>query len=228
MIYVESPHPPGVVGLVGGELARYHAFTMSFGSLHVPPGTKGFGGLGYDVSYNRNDVIRYALEQPEAQWVQIWDDDHDIGPDTLIRLLDKDVDVVVPIYAQRQPPFNPCIYASENADGSYNGMSSVDLEGKAGLLAVASAGAGGVLVRRRVLEAIGSDWFERRGKVGEDHVFFKKCREAGFQPHVALDVPVLHMVTNRVAVLPNEKGQWRAQLFLGPKDVIEYWHEKYR
>jgi hypothetical protein len=228
VIYVESKHGPGVVGLVGGELARYHGFTMSFSSLHVPEGTKGFGGLGYDVSYNRNDVIRYALSQPEAEWVQIWDDDHDIPNRTLISLLDKNVDVVVPLYGQRQPPFNPCIYSSENADGSFNGISAADLEGKTGLLPVASAGAGGVLIRRRVLEAIGDDWFERRGKIGEDHVFFKKCREAGFQPHVALDVPVFHMVTNRVLLLPNDKGLWRAQLFLGPKDVVEYWHQKYR
>jgi hypothetical protein len=191
-------------------------------------GTKGFGGLGYDVSYNRNDVIRYTLEQPDAQWVQIWDDDHDIAPTTLIELLDKNVDVVVPIYGHRQPPYNPCIYSSENEDGSFNGMSSADLEGKTGLLAVASAGAGGVLVRRRVLEAIGSDWFERVGRIGEDHVFFKKCRAAGFQPHVALDVPALHMITNRVLLAPNDKGQWRAQLFLGPKDVVEYWNAKYQ
>jgi len=231
MIYVASNHPPIVVGLAGGELARYHAFTMSFSSLHVPLGSKGYGGLGYDVSYNRNSIIRFALQNPEIEYVQMWDDDHVFPPDTTIRLLDQNVDVVVPLYAQRQPPFNPCIYKSENEDGSFNGYGWVDLEGKEGLLPVSSAGAGGLLVRRRVLEAITEPWFERQGLIGEDHLFFRKVRAAGFTPYVALDVPLGHLTI--IEVYPsraewNDTWSWFAKLRLGIKDWVEWKHERYR
>src|SRR4030095_6429863 len=110
MIYVESEHGPGSVAFVGGERARYHSFTMCFTGLNVSAGSKLYSGVGYDVAYNRNAIIKYALDHPAMQWVQLWDDDHVFAPDTLLQLLSKNVDVVVPYYKQRQPPYRPCIF----------------------------------------------------------------------------------------------------------------------
>lgn len=238
MFLVESDHGPGAVGFIGGEIARYHSFTMCFSGLMIPVGTKPLSGIGYESAYNRNAVIRtaYMVEKNSTdgwkfEWVQIWDDDHVFPPNTLISLLDTQADVVVPFYTQRQPPFRPCIYKREHEKGGWEIFDWTDLEGKSGLLPVAAAGAGGVVIRRRVLDALGDDnWFEHEGNVGEDMAFFRKCLAAGFQPHVALDIPLGH--TSPVEVWPNRNaaGNWGARVDLkgSPPVLVEYWHEKYR
>jgi len=229
VIFVQSDHPPGVVGFIGGEIARYHSFTMCFTGLNVPAGSKLYSGIGYDSSYNRNAVIEFALKHEDVQWVQLYDDDHVFAPDTLLRLLDTGADLVVPFYVQRQPPFNPCVYREEVASGGYLIFSHVDLEGKDGLLPIVSAGAGGILIRRKVLEALKSPYFERQGLIGEDHYFFKKAREAGFQPYCALDVPLGHSTVVEVWPYRNERGEWCTKVDLkgNPPALVEYWNKKY-
>jgi hypothetical protein len=227
MLIVESDHGPGVVGFTGGELARYHGFTMAWGALNVPVGTKEFDGLGYDTACNSNSIVEYMRTKcPEAEWVFIMDDDHVFAPDALMNMLDKRVDVLVPLYAQRRPPFRPCIYKAENADGSYHIHDWPDLEGKGGLLPVVSAGKAGVLLRRRVIDALAVPHFEWNGVVGEDHYFFKKCRAAGFQPYVDLDTTLGHLTS--VPVFPfNKDGRWCGKVDLGGA-FVEFWAEQYQ
>jgi len=225
MIFVQSDHGPGVIGFTGGELARYHAFTMCWGAIHVPVGTKEYDGLGYDTACNSNSIIEYAMKQPEAEWVFILDDDHVFSPDVLLTLLDKRVDVVVPLYAQRRQPFRPCVYKAENADKSYHICDWVDFEGKAGLQPIVSAGKSGILIRRRVLETLKPPYFEWDGVVGEDHYFLKKCRLAGFQPYVDLDTTLGHITP--MPVFPFQKdGRWCGKVDMGGA-FVEYWPAQY-
>ena len=249
---MESEHGPGVVAFIGGDTARYHAFTVAFTGLAVPAESKLYTGIGYNTSYNRNAVIEFALwgcgrcgvrhEGKETelckdylpnnmQWVQIWDDDHTFGPGTLMQLLDKKVDVVVPIYAQRQPPYKPCIYKNhDDVRGGWPQWSWKELEGQTGLFPVGAAGAGGILIRRHVLEKMGDkNWFEHRDNIGEDMAFFDKCIKMGIQPYVALDVPVGHIAT--VEVWPyNVDPRWAARVKLGgnPPQDVEFWPAEYK
>lgn len=249
MIPVESPHGPGVVGISGGELARYHAFTACWASLYVPEGTRPMLVAGYDTAYNSNDVLRAALEQcvtclhkhqdggcaecacptfVAAQWVNVWDDDHAFQPDTLIRLLDRNVDVCMPLYTQRQPPFHPCIYKAQHEDGSCDIFTWEDLEGKSGLLPIASAGKGGILIRRHVIEKLPDPWFERLGKIGEDHLFFKKCREAGFGVYADLDCGIGHLTPMEVRPHRDAQGRWCGQVDLKRGVTVELWSATYQ
>lgn len=228
MLFVESSHGPGVIGFTGGELSRYHTFTMCWSVVNVPPGTRNRPALSYDTACNSNAIIAWTLkEAPEAQWVWIMDDDHVFAPTVLLQLLDKQVDVVVPLYAQRQPPFRPCAFKAEMPDGSFEIHNWTDLEGKSGLLPVVSAGKGGILIRRRVLERMAEPWFEWKGKVGEDHYFFKKIRALGYQPYVDLDTPLGH--TSPIEIWPHtEGGRWCGAARLGGSAVVQYWDAKYQ
>ena len=235
MIPVDSRHPPGIVGISCGELARYSAFTASFAGLAAPAGTQIVIACGYDTAYNSNDVIRALDTFPEAQWVSIWDDDHVFEADTLLRLLDREADVVVPLYTQRQPPFFPCAFKEEHEDGSFQICRWEDLEGRAGLLPVISAGKGGVLIRRHVIEELSKrderekpEWFERQGKTGEDHFFYKKCREAGFTVSVDLDVTLGHLTPVEVRPFRNEAGQWCGRVDLKRNVTVECWSKEYQ
>lgn len=230
MIPIESRHPPGIVGIAAGELARYTEFTASFSGLCAPAGTNVVVACSYDVAYNRNDCIRTMLKSPDAQWVHIYDDDHVFTADTLIKLLDRDVDVVVPLYTQRQPPFNPCLFKTENEDGTFTLYQWPDLEGKEGLLSVVSAGAGGILIRRHVIEKLAGldgrdepEWFERLGKSGEDHVFFRKCRAAGFTVYVDLETRIDHLTPVKVRAHRDAAGRWCGVVDLKRKTIVEFW-----
>lgn len=228
MIPVESRHPPGVVGLPCGELARYSLFTAAMLGLHVPAGTTLAMACGYDTSYNSNDCIQMMLRDPAAQWIWLMDDDHRFEPDTLLRLLDHDVDVVVPLYCYRQPPCGPVAYKDVTDAFTFTPYSWEDLEGKAGLLPVVAAGKGGLLVRRRALEAIPAPWFERQGVLGEDLHFFAKCHLAGFRPCVDLDTPLRHLTTVDILPRRDAQGRWCAGVDLKRDVIVELWPEKYR
>lgn len=236
MQWVSSSHPPGVIGVTGGELARYHAFTAAWSRVFAPMGTNEAFCLGYDTSYNSNDVIKALWAKdaegepinPDAQWVWIMDDDHTFEQETLIRLLDRNVDVVVPLYTQRQPPFFPCAFKQEYEDGTFEIFRWEDLEGTSGLLPVISAGKGGVLIRKHVIEKLGSEWFERRGKMGEDHLFFKKCREAGFGVYVDLDTRLDHLTPIIARPHRDEAGRWCGQIDLKRGVTVEFWSAAYQ
>ena len=237
MIYVNSPHARGVVGLSCGELARYTSFHACFDAVQAPPHSRKSYGVGYDTASNSNDIIRSM--HPADQWVWIMDDDHAFPSSTLIDLLDRQVDIVVPFYVQRKSPFWPVIY-SALPDGRFTTISLADLKGQTGLVKIDSAGKGGVLIRRPVLVAMAgadcvcpppedgdprrlhdpacvwprSTWFEHRGLIGEDHVFFTKAKELGFQTYVDLDVPIDHLTTIAVAPRQVPDGEWFVELNL--------------
>lgn len=215
MIAVDTPHGPGILGVTGHEIARYHAFTASWCGVQGPNGSGAYFGLGYDTSYNSNDCIRALVQHPDMQWVWIMDDDHTFPATTLMTLLDREVDLLVPLYAQRQPPFRPCIYKEEPMPGWFRPFDWTDLQDKTGLLPVVSAGKGGVLIRRRVIEALSDPWFERLGTRGEDHTFFSKARMAGFPLFCDLDTPLGHMTPMTVRPHRLEDGSWCAAVDMG-------------
>jgi len=211
MIFVDSPHGPGVIGLSCGELARYTEFHACFDAVQAPPGSIKAYGVGYDTASNSNDIIRQM--RPGDQWVWLMDDDHAFDGDVLLRLLDRQVDLVVPFYLQRKPPFRPVVYTAR-ADGKFDHLQFGDLQGQTGLVKIDSAGKGGVLIRRAVIEAMGEGpWFEHRGWIGEDHVFFTKAKELGFQLYVDLDVPLEHITPFKVRPVC-EDGEWAGQVHL--------------
>lgn len=208
-----TTRPVGTIGVSCNELARYSVFWHWWGLLRVPKATANIMAAGYDTACNSNDIIRQM--RPEDQWVFIMDDDHTFAPDLLLNLLDRNVDVVVPLYTQRQPPFLPVAYKAELPTGQFEQFTWEDLDGRGGLLPVASAGKAGVLVRRHVLEALKDPWFEWAGLIGEDHYFFKKCRDAGFEVYVDLDNRMEHLTTFAIQPHQYEDGRWVGRVALG-------------
>lgn len=235
MHHVESPHPPGLVGLSCGELARYTEFHAAFDGLLAPARSGRGYGIGYDTASNSNDLIRDM--RPKDEWVWIMDDDHAFTGDLLIKLLDRQVDCVLPLYFQRKPPFWPVAYSVRNPDGSCQYVTPEETRGKTGLFPVVSAGKAGVLIRRPVLTKLAGGecacpyaytleeesrhrahqrdcpwataaWFEHKGLIGEDHVFFDKVLQAGFQPYVDLDRDLDHITPFKIRVARTPEGEY--------------------
>jgi len=238
MHHVESPHPPGLVGLSCGELARYTEFHAAFDGLLAPARSGRGYGIGYDTASNSNDIIRQM--QPWHAWVSIWDDDHWFEPDVLLRMLAHRVDLIVPLYYQRKPPFLPVLYRAREASGACMPYQFTDLLGRRGLIDdPVSAGKSGVTISRTLLAKLaGSDcacppteeglkrehdpacawerhsWFRTEAGVGEDHVFFRDALAAGYRLHCDLNIRLDHITPFRIRPVQNEAGEWLAEINL--------------
>lgn len=181
-LYVsEKEHPPGIVALPVGGLARYHSFTMSIISLERPAGSVIHMMQSISVAANLNAIIRHM--RPEHQWCFIQADDQTFEPDILWRLLDAKKDVIVPLIPRRNPPFSPVIFKHQGEDGRYMPFPWDEIP-KEGPFEVAYAGSGGMLISRsaieRVIEAQGHDSvfeFTKGDILNEDMQFCHKLRE---------------------------------------------------
>ena len=251
MIYVDSPYPPGIVGLSCGELARYTEFHACFDQVQMPADSVKRYGIGYDTASNSNYLIRQM--RPRDAWVWIMDDDHTFTGGVLMKLLARNVPCVVPIYFQRKPPFWPVAYSLRHPNGSCQNVTFEELEGKSGLFPVVSAGKAGVLLQREVLVKLaGADclcpydyddpavisvprvhlpdcpwerqaWFEHKGQVGEDHEFYRKVLEAGYPLSVDLDVELEHLATFKVRGHRSPEGKWCPEVHLYNNVTFQLW-----
>lgn len=218
-----ATHPPGTIAIPVGELARYSLFAHSLGSLVYPPGTQIAMVQSLSIPRNLNEILRNMT----GEWVWFQADDHCwADPYILIQLLDRDLDVVCPLMVRRRPPFAPVLFKSQNEDGEYEPFAYDELP-DSGTLEVFSAGTGGMLVKRRVIDAIremqGHDrWFEyQQGEiVNEDVEFCRKIRDAGFTIHADMEVHMGH-IGNFVA-WPYFSDKWgiRFQMGEGPEGAM--------
>lgn len=189
------PDPPGTIAIVTGELLRYAMFWRSLAGLASPRGSTMAHAAGLDLPTNRNQVA----EGLRGDWLFCLDDDLVLLPDTLTRLLavlcSGPYDVVCAYSLRRQPPFDALVYLTDPTLPPHAEPWIPD--GRTGLLEVAAAGLGGVLIHRRVFDRLERPYF-RVGQVQADHFhedveFCRRVREAGFRICVDLDTPVGHI-----------------------------------
>ena len=218
-------HPPGTIGLSLGEIVRYVNFLMSLSSVRRPNGSVVASGQSVSIAGNLNEIARMMLATPSHEWLWIQADDHVWRKDALLKLLDCQVDVVVPLIIRRGPPFIPVINKRLTRAGylSY-GYDEIPTRGVWEIGSV--AGTGGMLIRRHVLEAVAEwqgheRWFEygRDDNLSEDYIFCKKLRRAGFKIHCCSDVVMGHssLFTVWPEVVTDEGGKerWRLRFDMG-------------
>jgi hypothetical protein len=190
-------HPPGTIVLPLADSIRHSQFFASMMFLEQPEGTTVSIIRSASIAENTNA----AIEHMTGEWCWLQSDDHVFGPTTLTSLLDCDVDIVVPVIYKRTPPFTPVLYR-ENGEQEWGGRTYpswmpilLDELPDTGLAVVDGAGSGGMLIRKHVLDDIGSPWFENSpgAAANEDVLFCMKARDAGYRIHVALDTHMGHM-----------------------------------
>ncbi len=141
----------------------------------------------------RNGLARSFL----GEFLFTSDTDHEFQPDVLCRMWslmkEKNIDVLTAIYRYKAPPFLPTIYAWVN--NAYMVVSQMDWN--ADLVKIDCAGAGCLLVRRRVFERIWNELHEEPfdiiGKFSEDFSFFHRCMKLGIACYVAPKIYSTHL-----------------------------------
>lgn len=215
-------HPPGLIAVPSGELARWTQFWMSFVVLERPKGSGLANVSGTYIQASRNELVTAMLANPAAQWLLMIDDDHTFDRRLLINLLDRHVDVVGAAAMSRKPPYYVCAYAP----GSDHAMPVTEFDGT--FMPVDAVGTGGILIRRHVFEALDPPWFEvgyddNGRNISEDVTFCHRARAAGFD--VYLDgTQILGHLTG-VELAPDPRGIAISfddeQGIIIPRDMIE-------
>lgn len=148
---------------------------------------------GGSVAENRNRGCAAMLANPGYAWVFQIDDDQLFAPDVLLRLLNRERNVICGTTPSRATGA-PVIYRFDAAQGArYYGWEELPTSG------IVEGGAGGacVLIRRAVLEAMEPPWFAlgqfTPDRLDEDFYFYEKARKAGFPPCVDLEAVLGHI-----------------------------------
>jgi hypothetical protein len=186
-----------------------------------PKGTRIEYHCGLNVAANFNAGIRRMMADPELQWAWIMGDDHEFEQTTLLRLLDREVDIIVPLVVRRQAPFIPVLFREPVDDtpvGQFPPHHWHELPSH-GLYEVHTAGSAGMLIRRTVFETLDDPWFEmgRMGKdlSNEDTHFCLKAQEAGFKIYADTDVQMGHWTPMSLWPARTASGAWTVGIDMG-------------
>lgn len=192
-----------LVGVLSNELARFSGFFQSLlGVMGCLPAGSGLGwAKGVNIPKACNSLAAQMLGGSYG-WLWIMGDDHTFEPNIVARLLAHDVDIVVPHCLKRYPPWEPVVW---DRDGEFYVHPQLP---ESGLTEVHAAGSAGMLIRRRVLEAVEPPWFEGRN---EDIGFCEKARAAGFDVYCDPEILLGHITLATVQPTWSD-GQWHPEM----------------
>ena len=202
----------GVIGISSGEVSRHASFYDELTIVERPENVIVTHCIGLYINKNRNQLAEHAIELG-AEWIWYVDDDHVFHPDTLTRLLARNVDIVTGIAVKRVVPFLPLIY--EHADDEVEGefIKHYFTPDDVGLKPVLAAGAGCLLVKTAVHKALGPPYWRfsqtSTGEmIGEDIDFCHRARKKGYTVYCDMDAPIGHKTTVTVYPQQDGPGKW--------------------
>lgn len=224
MQHVVSTHPKGTVAFAAASLSRYSEFWMSLESLQVPSGTRLVASRGADIPHQLNEGVRNMA----GEWVWFLGDDHTFAHDTLLKLLEHNVDVVVPVVPRRDYPYVPTLMHGPMAHSMTRySWKELPTSGLFRLPKNDPAGQAGMLVRRSVLGQLGDPWFEggklTPGRLMEDMYFIQRLHDMDIPIWVDCSQSMGHIAN--ITILPQQhKGRWYAGYRVGNQSVL--WDEE--
>jgi len=140
---------------------------------------------GYNVEQVRNLIADWIVKGSYDYLLAI-DSDISFAPDTLVKMINHDVDVVSGIYIQRFHDRHVIEIFETNDKGGYNHMPYEKIKDK-GLVQVGAVGMGCVLIKKQVMVDIGYPQFVYRTALdhnetfSEDLDFCHKANQKGFK-----------------------------------------------
>lgn len=179
--------PSGTIGLATRDFV-YAEFALNLARLAQQTNFDIYGALNYDLAHARNGMVEIF----EGDYLWLMDDDHTFEPDILKRLLAHKKDIVGPLVLGRRAPFVTCA----RVDGK-----PLDRNRPAGLVQCDRLGGAGMLIHRRVFDAISPPWFlhgrtdpnDSQSHQSDDAYFCNKALEAGFELWCDTSVHMGHM-----------------------------------
>lgn len=182
---------PGLIGIVAPFLGRYREFPMCIEQTKCPAGTGLNWYYGVSGTNYYNMMAQYMLQNEEYKWLWILDDGFVFHPSLLSKLLERNVDVVVPLTLHDSYPYAPRIY--EDAAGGYIGVEPEWLKDQTGMIRLTdkTCRSTGMLIKRHVFEQLDEPWFvngaTHPGELGSDKWFCQQLHEHDLELYLDLD-----------------------------------------
>lgn len=161
---------------------------MKLLNLDVGPYKVQFTPLKSSILFISREYLVQSAINGGADYIMFLDSDQLIESDTLIRMaawLDKGIDIITTLIFRKDPPYNPCVFASSTRLESgqislkYCDIASQDLSKP---FYVANCGLGCAMIKKEVFLKIPQPWFLPSPYTGEDIVFLHKAtQEYGYK-----------------------------------------------
>lgn len=217
---------------VTAELPRYYEYYDSLERMVVPPNTGVLAIHSSSPAKNKNIAIKQALDDGSYTHVFLTDDDHVYPPDTIQKLLSRQVDVVSGVYCMKMSPFPMIAFDRPNEKGQGAFLDFNKFSGDE-CVEVARVPSGCLLVTTYALDEIAkcgcldqafwqarelgfnSIWKNKWFTLGQiepdnwcdDLWFCDRARDAGFKIYIDTGVKIGH-VTKCVLTPHYEDGKW--------------------
>lgn len=219
------------IALPQGEQGRYNDFEANIDRVITPPMTTPPQRLFGIYIANLQNTLARAFLASDFEYFWLVNDDQLYPPDTLLRLLAHRKDVVGPLCLLKAHPHQPILYTKHFASGlrSYRCLRPRErgLITEHGL----SIGGGGMLLHRRVLEAIPDPWWTVTTKqnpdtgiyeqTSEDFDFCDRVEAAGFRVCCDLDISVVHKTEYGLQAVYDEAAEvWRTVVIRGEEQIV--------
>ena len=172
---------------------------------------------GYNVDQVRNLIADWVVKGYD--YLFSVDSDIAFTPDTLVKLVAHDKDVVSGLYIQRKPGQHILEVYEHNATGGVSNIPYAKIKDR-GLVEIAGCGFGCVLVKAEVMKSIGYPQFkyysalDHRNTVSEDVDFCRKALGKGFKIWADTSIQCRHIGSSEFLV---ESGP--RQMFTPPSTV---------
>jgi FkbM family methyltransferase len=151
---------------------------------------------GYNIDQVRNLIADWVVKGYD--YLFSVDSDIAFAPDTLVKLLSHDKDIVCGLYIQRKPGQHILEVYESNALGGVSNIPYGKIKGQ-GLVEIAGCGFGCTLVKAEVMKSIGYPQFkyysalDHKNTVSEDVDFCRKATNKGFKIYADTSIQCRHI-----------------------------------
>lgn len=179
----------------------HYKFVNSYLQLQKPPNNISLSNVGSLTALARNQIVDLAKQQ-ECKYLMFLDTDMTFPPDTILRLMKHQKDVISGLYFERYAPHRPVI--RQNVPGGY---ALADYT-KGDLIEVTATGGGCLLINMEVFDRLEKPYFDYRlEKAEKDHgiketfysedlVFCEKVRAAGYKIWCDTTIRCGHLISD--------------------------------
>jgi hypothetical protein len=202
----------GTIAYLGGIPSLLEEFVWSFTQM-VQYNTEALCGPGEYIHYDHSKISFHAAarnhlaEQMRGDWLLMLDTDHSFEPDICARMVDRmnvyGTDVLTGLYQYRHHPHSPVLYMK--CGDLFSPLASWRPVGDAmDLFCVDSAGAGCLLVKRKVFDRIRAELkespFDIIHPLGEDHSFGKRLGKLDIKMYCDPRIECNHLAVRAISL----------------------------
>jgi hypothetical protein len=183
------------------------SFFHSFIQMQKPCFTYVYSDSTGPIHEHRNNIVDKALSVGSTHLLMC-DVDQVYHPETITRLLSRQLPIVGALVHRRYPPFDSLMLQKVEIDERRNGYVPIDEWKEGELVEVDATGGGCLMFEMSVFRKMPRPWFKEQrnpdGSVlGEDIGFCQELKAAGYRIFVDTSVPAGHLATMVVNTATN-------------------------